>query len=165
VKSAQFLQGFGQYNWLYSPRFYAGFRVAGAYDGIAELDYRITITPLAGYYVVKETNTTFAVEIGPSAVFEKHTGQSEDSYVGLRLSERLEHNLSKTAKVWEKVDYVPDVADWGGRYVITAEAGIDSAITKTWSLRLVMQDIYDSAPAAGRQSNDFRLIAGTAYKF
>jgi hypothetical protein len=165
VKSAQFLQGFGQYNKNLSPRWYVGLRLDGAYDGIAELDYRITITPLAGYYLVKETNTTFVLEAGPSGVFEKHQNESENSYAGLRLSERLEHKLSATSKIWENVSYVPNVSDWIGQYVVTAEAGIDTTISKGWTLRLVMQDIYDSKPTPGRQSNDFRLIAGTAYKF
>ena len=54
---------------------------------------------------------------------------------------------------------------WTEKYIITAEVGIETAITKKWSLRVVGQDIYDSEPAAGRKNNDLRLIAGTAYKF
>jgi putative salt-induced outer membrane protein YdiY len=165
TKNTEFIQGFGQYNRLFTERFYGGLRFGGSYDGIAGLDYRIRITPLAGYYLVKQTNTTLVAEIGPSAVFEKHTGESPDSYLGLRLGERLDHKLSDTTKIWESVDYVPDVKQWSERYVVTAEAGIDTAINKHWSLRVVCQDIYDSQPTPGRQHNDLRLVAGTAYKF
>jgi hypothetical protein len=38
-------------------------------------------------------------------------------------------------------------------------------INKHWSLRVVFQDYFNSAPAAGRKENDLRLLAGTAYKF
>lgn len=69
------------------------------------------------------------------------------------------------ARAWESVSYVPQVDKWMDNYVITAEAGIDTAITKQWSLRVVFQDIYTSEPAAGTEYNELRLIAGTAYKF
>jgi putative salt-induced outer membrane protein YdiY len=163
--NTEFLQGFGQYNRRFTERFYAGLRLDANYDGIADLDYRLRVTPLAGYYFIKDTNTTLSAEIGPSAVFEKHSGQSEDTYLGLRIGERFEHKLSATTKVWESADYVPQVDKWTEKYVITAEIGIDSSITKSWSLRVVLQDTYDSAPTSGRKNNDIRLIAGTAYKF
>lgn len=45
------------------------------------------------------------------------------------------------------------------------EAGIDTAITKKWSLRVVLQDVYSSEPAANTGYDELRLIAGTADKF
>jgi hypothetical protein len=165
VKNAEFVNGYGQFNHLFTERFYAGIRLDASYDGIAELDYRIRISPLAGYYLIKETNTTLAVEAGPSAVFEKHRGESEDTYLGIRFGERFEHKLSATTKIWESIDYVPRVDQWTDVYVVTGEAGIDTAINKHWSLRVVFQDIFDNHPTPGREKNDLRLIAGTAYKF
>jgi putative salt-induced outer membrane protein YdiY len=165
VKNTEFLQGFGQYNRLFSDRFYAGLRLEALYDGIANLDYRVRISPLAGYYLIKDPKTTLAVEAGPSVVFEKYSSQSSDTYLGVRFGERFEHKLTATTKIWQSVDYVPQVDKWVDKYLITAEVGIDAAITKQWSLRLVFQDIYDSMPASEREHNDMRLIAGTAYKF
>jgi putative salt-induced outer membrane protein YdiY len=163
--NTKFIQGFGQYNRLFTDRFYAGARLDAAYDGIAELDYRFSLTPLVGYYLIKNTNTTLVVEAGPSAVLEKYSGESEDFYCGIRFSERLEHKLTETTKIWESVSYVPDVERWMDHYVITAEAGIDTAISKKWSLRVVIQDVYTSEVPAGIDNNELRLIAGTAYKF
>jgi putative salt-induced outer membrane protein YdiY len=165
VKNAEFVTAFGQYNRLITDRFYAGLRADFNYDGIANLDYRVTITPLAGYYLIKSTNTTLAFEVGPSAVFEKYVDQSQNTYLGIRFAERFEQKLSATTKFWESLSYVPQVDKWTDNYVITGEAGIDAAITKKWSLRVVFQDIYTSVPANGRKPNDIRLIAGTAYKF
>lgn len=163
--NTEFVQGYAQYNHLFTERFYGGLRLDAAYDGIANLDYRFTLTPLAGYYLIKSTNTTLAVEVGPSAVTEKYSGQSSDTYFGIRFAERFEHKLSETTKIWQYASYVPDVEDWMDRYVITAEAGIDTAITKKWSLRVVLQDVYTSDPGPGSDYNELRLIAGTAYKF
>jgi putative salt-induced outer membrane protein YdiY len=165
VKNTEFVTAFGQYNRLLTDRLYAGFRASYNYDGIADLTYRVTLTPLAGYYLIKSTNTTLAFEVGPSAVFEKYQNQADDTYMGIRFAERFEQRLSATTKFWESVSYVPQVDKWTDKYIITGEAAIDAAITKKWSLRVVFQDIYDSLPANGRKPNDIRLIAGTAYKF
>jgi len=165
VKNNEFLTAFGQYNRLFSDRFYGGLRVDANYDGIANLDYRVTITPLAGYYLVKATNTTLVVEVGPSAVFEQYKDQSATSYLGIRFGERFEQKLSATTKFWESLSYVPQIDRWTEKYIVTGEMGIDTAMTKKWSLRVVFQDIYDSEPASGRDNNDLRLVAGTAYKF
>jgi putative salt-induced outer membrane protein YdiY len=164
-KNTEFVNAFGQYNRLFSEKFYAGLRLDGNYDGIAELDYRIRLTPLAGYYFIKNPKTTLSAEVGPSAVFEKHSGQDEETYLGLRIGERFDHKLTETTKIWESVDYVPRVDDWVNKYVVTVEVGIDTAINKHWSLRVVFQDLYDSAPTSGRENNDLRLVASTAYKF
>jgi putative salt-induced outer membrane protein YdiY len=165
VENTDFVTAFGQYNRLFTDRFYAGFRVSYNYDGIADLSYRVTVSPLAGYYLVKATNTTLSVEVGPAMVFEKYEHQDPDSYYAFRVGEHFEHKLSATTKIWQSVSYVPQVDKWTEKYIVTGEAGIDSAITKQWSLRVVFQDIFDSQPATGREHNDMRLIAGTAYKF
>jgi len=165
VKNTEFLNAFGQYNRLFTDRLYAGLRGVFNYDGIADLSYRVTVSPLAGYYLVKATNTTFSVEAGPSAVFEKYQDQEESTYLGFRLGERFEHKLSPTTRIWQSADYVPQVDKWSEKYIITAEAGIDVAINKHWSLRVVCQTLYDSQPANDRDHYDIRIIAGTAYKF
>ena len=165
VVNNEFIQGFGQYNRLFTEKFYGGLRLDAAYDGIANLDYRITLTPLAGYYFIKNAKTTLAAEVGPSLVTEKYSGQSSDTYCGIRFAERFEHKLTDSTKIWQTASYVPDVERWMEHYVITAEAGIDTAITKKWSLRVVLQDAYSSEPAPNIKNNELRLIAGTAYKF
>lgn len=165
VINNNFIQGYAQYNYLFTDRFYAGLRLDGAFDGIADLDYRITLTPLAGYYFIKNAKTTLAVEVGPSVVTEQYSGQDSDTYLGIRFAERFEHKLTDSTKIWQTLSYVPNVERWMEQYVLMAEVGIDTAITKKWSLRVVLQDAYSSEPAPGIQNNELRLIAGTAYKF
>lgn len=165
--NTEFVSAFAQYNHLFGEqkRFYLGLRLDFLYDGIANLDYRFTVSPLAGYYLIKNTNTTFAVEVGPAGVFEKYRGEDSDTYFGIRFAERSEHKISDSTKIWQSVSYVPQVDRWTENYVITAEAGIDTAITKKWSLRVVFQDVYTSEPGPGSEYNELRMIAGTAYKF
>ena len=164
-KNTEFVKGFGQYNRLFSDRFYGGLRLDGEYDGIAGVDYRVRISPLLGYYVIKSPRTSLALEAGPSVVFEKLVGKSSDEYFGARFGERFEHKLTDTTKIWQSFEYIPDVGDWADKYLLNAEVGIASDITKKMSLRLVLQDNYNSMPSAGRKHNDLRLLAGIGYKF
>lgn len=166
-KSADFAKAFGQYNHLITERTYFGLRIDANHDGLADLAYRVSITPLLGYYLVKNDKTSLSVDVGPSLIIERYEGPNTttDTYLGIRFGEKLEHKLSDTTKVWQSLEYVPKVNEWTDKYTITAEVGISAAITKQWSLRVVAQDIYDNDPAPGNENNDFRLLAGTEYKF
>ena len=165
TKNNDFLQGYGQFNHLFSDRFYGALRLDAQYDGIADIDFRLKVSPLAGYYLIKNDKMTLAVEAGPSLISEHLDDQPYDAYWAFRAAERFEYKLSATTKVWETLEYLPKVDQWSENYLVNFEAGIDTSITKRWSLRVVLQDMYASEPAIGRKDNDIRLMAGTAYKF
>ena len=164
-KNTQFLQGYGQYNHLFTDRFYGGLRLDGQYDGIAGVDYRFRLTPLVGYRFIKNDKMTLALEAGPSVVCEHLQGQTATTYAAVRFAQTFEYKIAVGTKVWETVSYVPQIDDWGGNYLVNLEIGIDTAIAKGWSLRVVFQDMYASRPATGKKDNDMRLLAGVSYKF
>jgi putative salt-induced outer membrane protein YdiY len=164
-KNTEFVQGFGQYNRLFTERFYGGLRLDGQYDGIAGIDYRFKVSPMAGYYLIKNNRMTLAGEAGPTLIYEHLEGESANGYWAARLAERGEYKLTDTTRLWETAEYLPKVDDWSNNYLINFEAGIETSITKQWSLRVVFQDQFASEPANGRKQNDLRLLAGTAYKF
>jgi putative salt-induced outer membrane protein YdiY len=161
-KNAESASGFAQWNHLWD-RFYAGLRFDLLHDAVADLEYRAKLSPLVGYYFIKTERTRLSAEVGPSFVYEKQ-GSDEKGYVALRLAERFEHKLNDRAKIWQSVEIVPQVDDFEN-YVLTAELGIDVAITDKFSLRAIVQDIYDNVPAEGRDKNDLKLITAIAYKF
>jgi putative salt-induced outer membrane protein YdiY len=165
TKNTEFVQGFGQYNHLFTERFYGGLRLDGQDDQIAGIEYRFKVSPMVGYYLIKNDKLRLAAEAGPTLIEEHLKGQEPHGYWAARLAERGEYKLTATTKLWESLEYLPKVDDWAQNYLLNFEAGIDTAITKQWSLRLVFQDQYASEPANGRKQNDLRLIAGTAYKF
>ena len=165
VRNTDFIQAFAQYNHLIDERLYAGIRVDGNHDGISKLSYRFRVSPLIGYYLIKEEKTSLSVEAGPSVVMEKYDHLPSDTYIAARFGEKFEHKLSDTAKVWQTAEYIPQIDRWVEKYLITGEVGISAAVTKQWGLRVVAQVVHDSEPAPGRKYNDFRLIAGTDYKF
>jgi len=159
-----YIKGFGQWNHLFTSNFFGGLRVSGDHDDIAHLTYRITISPLAGYYLVKRTNAFLVAEVGPSYLIEKFFGENEKDYVGLRAAERGEYKFASGAKIWESVEIVPKVENFDN-YLINAEAGVSAPISKALSVSLILQDTYKSVPATGKLKNDMKLIAGLTYNF
>jgi putative salt-induced outer membrane protein YdiY len=165
TKNTEFVQGFGQYNRMFTDRFYGGLRLDGQYDGVAGIEYRFKVSPMVGYYLIKNDKMTLAAEAGPSLIAEHLDGEQAHAYWAARLAERFDYKLTATTRLWESLEYLPKVDDWAQNYLLNFELGIETAINKQWSLRVVFQDQYASQPASGRKQNDLRLLAGTAYKF
>jgi putative salt-induced outer membrane protein YdiY len=163
VKNNETLHGVGQYNHLISERFYGYLNAEGLHDGIADLQYRFTFSPGAGYYFLKEKNTTLAVEAGPGLIIQQLGGVGT-TYATLRLAERFEHKLDNGARVWEKVEFLPQVNKLHN-FLVNAEVGAEAALTKTLSLRVTLQDNFINQPAPDRKSNDVKLISSVVYKF
>jgi hypothetical protein len=65
--NTDFVKGYGQWNHFFTG-FYGGFYLSIDHDTIAALDYRLTGSPLVGYYFIKQTNTLPSAEAGPSGV-------------------------------------------------------------------------------------------------
>lgn len=163
VKNYERLHGFGQFNHFFTRRFYGYVRADGLHDGIKNIDYRFTVSPGVGYYLIQQTNLTLATEVGPSMVVERQ-GKKEETYAALRLAERLEYKLTPTTRLWQAVEFIPEV-DKTENYVVNAELGIEVGITRDFGLQAYFQDSFVSQPAAGFKNNDLRLVCGVSYKF
>lgn len=163
--TAESLHGFLQYNRLFTERWYGYGRVEGLHDGVADIDYRLTLSPGVGYYFIKDKTTDLSLEAGPGAVIQK-LGDDQQSYFTLRIGEKFHHALTDHARVWQTAEFLPQVDDLNN-YIINAEVGIEADINASGklSLRTYLQDTYNNVPAKGRQKNDAKLVAAIAYKF
>ena len=160
----RYVKGNGQWNHFFSERLYGGLRVDAVADAVADIDYRLTLSPLVGYYFIKSPNTTLSGDIGPAYIVEKVGGHGARGYAGLRLGERFEHKFANGARVWQSADITPEIEQWEN-YVVNFEVGVEAPLTKALSTRLVLQDVYDHQPAPNRLKNDLKLVASLAYKF
>lgn len=164
VRNAEQLHGFGQYNRLFTDRFYGYFRLDGLYDGIAAIDYRVTVGPGVGYYLIKATNTMFRAEFGPGYIYEQDHDAGHRSYATLRFAERFEQKITAVAKIYESVEFLPQVDDFSN-YIVNSEVGVETAMSKKFSLLVYAQDWYHSDPAPGGLKNDLKLVSALKYKF
>jgi putative salt-induced outer membrane protein YdiY len=163
VKNNDYLKGYGQYNRLFTERFYGYARLDAMHDDIADVDYRVTLGPGAGYYFIKRQQTRLSTEAGPAFVYERQGGETH-GYMTLRLGERFEHKVKDGARIWQSLEILPQVDDFDNT-LVNAELGLEAPITKALSLRVVFQDTYDHEPAPGRLKNDLKLVSALAWKF
>jgi putative salt-induced outer membrane protein len=163
--TAESLHGFGQYNWLFTDRFYAYARVEGLHDGVADIRYRLSLSPGVGYYFIKTKATQLSGEAGPGFIVQK-LGDDQQTYATLRVGEKFNQALSDRARLWQTAEWLPQV-DKFGNYIINFEIGIEADLSssKKLALRSFLQDTYNHEPAAGRQKNDARWVTAIAYKF
>ena len=163
VKSTEMVHGFAQYNRLVSERAYLLARVDATHDAVADIEYRLNLNLGGGYYIIKNQRTQLGVEAGPGIIHEKQ-GPNENTYMSLRLAERFEHKLTEKSKIWQSVEFLPQVDDFNN-YIINAEIGIDTNIYKQFDLRFFIVDTFDNEPAPGRKQNDLKFVTAVAYKF
>jgi putative salt-induced outer membrane protein YdiY len=155
-------RAFGEYRRLLTERNYAYGNAELMMDDVADIDYRLMVGPGVGRYFLMSDAQKLSGEAGVAYIQEKLAG-IEDDRVALRLAERYDLKVSATASVWESVEYLPSFEDFG-QYLLNAECGAEAAMNASLSLRVVLQDKYNSEPAPGKDQNDLRLIAGLSYK-
>ncbi len=163
AKNNETLHGFGQYNHLFSERWYGYMRGDALHDAIADVAYRFTFSPGAGYYFIKDKETSLAGEVGPAILYEKLDDEYH-TYPTLRLAERFEHKFDGHARLWQNVEFLPPFTD-PRAFLVNAEVGMDTPLSKHLSLQTYVQDNYANRPAPGFKNNDVKLVSALAVKF
>jgi len=156
---------FVNYNYLLTERLSIYFKVEWERDRIADLVWRFNVGPGFGYFLIKEPDSSLVGQLGVAYIREKYENVKFSDYYALRIAERGEWKISPTAKLWEQAEYLPDISDFQNRFIFNGEAGVEATMTTKTSLRLVVQDTFNSKPAAGRNKNDATYIAAIGYKF
>jgi len=145
-----------------SGGYYTGARLDMRQDSLADLDYRLGATFLQGYNLYKSKKGWVTPEIGVGFTLQE-LGDSEterlNAYVGLHAEYWLH---AKTRFYMSSTLFVPFKESsaayfWG-------ELGIETLLTERMSLKLYLQDSYENSPAAGKEHNDLRIIAGLSFK-
>lgn len=140
----------------FSDIWFTGFGTSFRYDEIADIDYRVILNPTIGAHIVKTDDLKFALETGPSYIFEK-VGNVSDDYFSPRIANNFEWVISETAKIYQSAEYLFDVSDTDN-YIVNAEAGIQTSITELFGLAVLVRTAYDNQPAEDRERNDVAVI-------
>ncbi|OQA28773.1 MAG: hypothetical protein BWY59_00675 [Verrucomicrobia bacterium ADurb.Bin345] len=155
-------KAFAKYRRLLDERNYVYLNGDVGRDEMADIRYRAIVGPGVGRYFLKGDKHTLSAELGAGYVFED-VGGVEDDYAAARVAQAYELKLGDGTRFWESVEYLPRVDDMS-QYLLNAEIGAEAAMTAKLSLRVVLQNKYNSEPAPDRDSNDLTLTAGVAYK-
>lgn len=163
VTTSDYQFAYLQYNRLLTDRFYFGAKGYGLRDDLADLDYRLHLGPLWGYYFIKNDRTTLTIEAGPNYTWEK-LGGVKDSYVSVAFTERFDHKFNDRLKMWQLLEFRPQIDDFN-RYTLVAELGLEARMTDNLSLKTFARNLHDSAPAPGRERNDLAFVTALSYSF
>ena len=150
----------GSYKRLFDEVYYGGFTTKFLYDEIADVDYRVTLKPGLGMFLVREDDVKLSVEGGPGYLFER-VGEEDDNYFAPFVGNRLDWVITATSKLYETTEVIFDAED-SENYLVTAELGLEAAINGSLSLVFSVTDNYDGVPAPDKESND--VVVGSALK-
>jgi putative salt-induced outer membrane protein YdiY len=164
VQNVNSVHGSAQNNYTFIDDTWYGYvREDALHDAIADVEYRVTSSVGAGYYFIKNKMTTLSTEAGPSFRTEKLDDESHN-YPAARVAENLEHKIDDHAKVWENIEFLPPLT-FPDAFLINAEVGVETPLTKKLSLQTYLQDDYANVPAPGYKPNDLKLVSGLVMKF
>lgn len=141
----------------------ASYTVANAlffHDGMADVHYRVQGFLSAGLYLLRTDASMVNMEIGPGYLKQRKGDETEGFMVG-RGGLNTATLLTPYLLVFSGVEYIPSLADHNV-YFVNAEAGLECAVFERVSLRFLLQDRYDSAPAEDKKSND--LLTATTLR-
>ncbi len=160
--SAENARAVAVYRRLINDRLYGALDLSVHYDAQAGVDYRVIASPGLGYFWVKNDRVRLSSDIGPAYIAEKVDGVRDD-YFALRIAERLEVQLSETARIWQALEYVPTLDDFDA-FLLNVEAGVEAALNSWLNLQVVLQNAHNSEPGDGREKNDLTFITALAVK-
>ena len=160
VENKNNVRGIADYRRVLENDWYTGAGTSFTHDEIADIKYRAIVSPSAGKYLIRDEDTKFSLEAGPSYVWEK-LGEVDDSFAAARVANRLELTLTPTSKIYQFFEYLISFDD-ASQYLFNAEIGIESALNSYLSLVLTVRDYYINQPAEDRVPND--LVTITALK-
>jgi putative salt-induced outer membrane protein YdiY len=148
----------GEYKHTLDTVWFAGANTSFAYDEIADLNYRVILSPALGAYLIKDDKQKLSLETGPSYVFEDLGGEQND-FAAARIADRWTWKFSETASMYQSAEYLVSFED-SGNYIFNGEVGLEAALTSQVNLVLAVRDYYINQPAEDRRPNDVYTLTG-----
>jgi putative salt-induced outer membrane protein YdiY len=152
-----------KYQHFFSPKFYGYVDADLTKDRIAFLDFRFAPSLGAGYQWFDKAPFKFGTEAGVAWLYQKYTnGTPTHEPLAFKAAYHLTYDFNDKVSLFNDVTYfptVPRVAD----YVINADIGLHTKLSKKLFCELKIEWDYDSTPANGALKNDTRYIANIGY--
>lgn len=152
------VRGIADYKRIYDETWFAGVGGSVFHDEIADLRYRGILSPGVGAFLFRDDDVKLSLEAGPAYVWEKK-GDESDDFLAPRIANRFSWKISETARIFQTAEYLISAED-SRNYIVTAEAGLEAALTSMLNIVFIVRDNYINEPAAGRKANDIQTITG-----
>jgi hypothetical protein len=154
----------------FTPRIYGFASGDATYDAIQKLSIRGVPKAGPGYVLWEEKldaerRNFLQVEAGGSWVYEKYfqsTNTPENNYFAIAFGALAGYYLPYGAHFDWKVDYLPAVDDFTGKYLLRSDAGLSIPVVAALAAKFSLLDEYNSKPAAEAKRNSLYLTAGVS---
>ena len=164
VQAAQNVHGCAQDNQIFvDDKWYGYGRVDALHDALANVDYRVVSGGGAGYYFIKDKQTTLSSEAGPALQVEQLDDEYHN-YPSARVAENFEYKIDDHARVWENIEFLPPIT-FPDAFLVNAQVGLETPLTHKLSLQTYLIDNFANSPAPGYKDNDLKLVSGLVLKF
>jgi putative salt-induced outer membrane protein YdiY len=131
------------------------------HDGVEELSYRLIPKVGAGYKLIDDDTTYFAVDAGPSYVYEKFYDDSINNYFAIAFGAESRVKLPWNGASWfARVDYLPSITDWRNDYRLRGETGVLVPLFDPVHFKATLVDEYNSQPSENTASNTLKSLLG-----
>lgn len=151
-----------RYDYLFQDPWFGYAEAQVLRDEVAAIDYRFTVGPGLGTLLVKNETLEIKVEAGAAWVAEK-VGEETTGDAAARVGQSLKWDISENASLSQSVDYLRQFND-DSEELINARLTVESILSGNLSLRLDLENRYESHPAEGKESNNLSFTAGVAVK-
>lgn len=160
VSSGERVESSFQLNRGQRSRLYTGFSGEFLHDQPARIDWRAVITPIIGWRALEKEHLELDLEAGPGLTWENRDSVTR-GFGSVRLHERLDLQLTKRLHFFQSLTALFEAGD-PRNYTVKADAGLESKLGGSWSLRLAGKAVFhgESRQTAGE---DLLVTAGFGY--
>lgn len=155
----------GKYDYfLEGNKWYLFVNALAMKDRIQDLNIRFVPGVGVGYQWIESPSLNFNSEAGLSWIYEDYKDEPIKQSIAARLAYHVDKTVYDRVKLFHNLEYIPGLESGSG-YLINADAGVRSDVTKSFFIEAKVELNHDSAPASGNTKDDLRYIFGVGWKF
>jgi hypothetical protein len=148
-----------------SERTFAFGQVTAEYDEIQNLSLRTDPVVGVGYRFVDREKLMISGRSGPGYVYQRYFGGDTENYFTILFGGDLEADLPYGSKLRWGAEYLPEISDWQGNYLIRTFANWTMPIIGWLDFKIAVFDTYNNRPSDDTDRNTFTTTAGLSFRF
>jgi putative salt-induced outer membrane protein YdiY len=148
-----------------SERTFAFGQLTAEYDEIQDLSLRTDPVVGFGYRFINSEKLMISGRSGPGYVYQRYFGGEVEDYFTILFGGDLEAELPYGSKLRWGAEYLPEVSDWQGNYLIRTFANWTMPIIGWLDFKITVFDTYNNRPPDDTERNTLTTTAGLSFRF
>jgi len=148
-----------------TDRTFAFGQITAEYDEIQNLSLRTDPVVGVGYRFVDREKLMISGRSGPGYVYQRYFGGDVEDYFTILFGGDLEAELPYGSKFRLGTEYLPEISDWQGNYLIRTFADWTMPIIGWLDFKIAVFHTYNNRPADDTDRNTLTTTAGLSFRF